>query len=87
MEIKRTDVDELNFRLNLQIVKEDYADKKKKMLNDYRRKAELKGFRPGMAPMSLIEKMHGTQALRGRTDTSRRDAVRLCPRRQVSQWA
>ena len=63
MEIKRTDVDELNFRLNLQIVKEDYADKKKKMLNDYRRKAELKGFRPGMAPMSLIEKMHGTQAL------------------------
>ena len=84
MEIKRTDVDELNFRLNLQIVKEDYADKKKKMLNDYRRKAELKGFRPGMAPMSLIEKMHGTQALHGRTGTSRREPAPLFPQTPAS---
>ena len=85
MEIKRTDVDELNFRLNLQIVKEDYADKKKKMLNDYRRKAELKGFRPGMAPMSLIEKMHGTQALHDRIDTSRQPSAALSPRRPSSR--
>lgn len=63
MEIKRTNIDDLNFRLSLEVSKEDYSEKKKKALNDYRRQAEIRGFRKGMAPMSLIEKMHGVQAL------------------------
>lgn len=63
MEIKKTQIDDLNFRLSLNIAKEDYAAKKKKALNDYRQKADIRGFRKGMAPMSLIEKMHGVSAL------------------------
>ncbi len=63
MKIEQVKVDDLTLQLNLNIEKADVADKVKKALNDYRRKAELKGFRKGMAPMSLIQKMHGTQAL------------------------
>lgn len=63
MKLEKTKVDDLNFRLNVTVEKADCADKVKKSLNDYRRKADIKGFRKGMAPMSLIEKMHGITAL------------------------
>ncbi len=63
MEIKKTEIDALNFTLNLTVVAEDYSDKKKKKMNDYRRKAEIKGFRKGMVPMSLVERMYGHTAL------------------------
>ncbi len=63
MEIKKKEIDGQNFSLTLSVVAEDYAEKRKKMLNDYRRKAELKGFRKGMAPMSLIERIYGHTAL------------------------
>lgn len=63
MEIIKNAIDDLNLELTLSIAKEDYADKKKKKLNDYRKKAEIKGFRKGMVPASLIEKMYGQSAL------------------------
>ncbi len=63
MKIEQVKVDDLTFQLNLSIEKADCAEKVKKALNDYRRKADIRGFRKGMAPMSLIEKMHGTSAL------------------------
>ncbi|MEG0456480.1 MAG: trigger factor family protein, partial [Bacteroides sp.] len=56
-------VDDLTSRLNVTIEQADAQEKKKKALNEYRRKADIKGFRKGMAPMSLIEKMHGISAL------------------------
>ncbi len=63
MNVTQKNLDDLTLQLNLQIAKEDYADKKRKILSDYRRKADIRGFRKGMAPMSLIEKMHGPAAL------------------------
>lgn len=63
MNIKENKIDELNLELSLHVAAEDYADKKKKRLSEFRRKAEIKGFRKGMVPASLIEKMYGTQAL------------------------
>lgn len=63
MEIKKNQVDELNIQLELEIKSGDYADARKKKLSDYRRKAEIKGFRKGMVPMSLVEKMYGQSAL------------------------
>jgi trigger factor len=53
----------LNATITLNIEKDDYAPRVKKSLNDYRRKADIRGFRPGMAPMSLVEKMYGKNAL------------------------
>lgn len=63
MNIKENRIDDLNLELTLQIEHSDYADAKKKKLADFRRKAEIKGFRKGMVPASLIEKMYGQNAL------------------------
>ena len=63
MKIEQNRIDDLSLELTLSVTKEDYADSRKKKLNDFRRKAEIKGFRKGMVPMSLVEKMYGQQAL------------------------
>ena len=63
MKIEQNRIDDLNLELALTVVPEDYSDSKKKRLNEYRKKAEIKGFRKGMVPMSLVEKMYGQTAL------------------------
>jgi trigger factor len=63
MKITQQNIDGLSITVTVQLERNDYEALVKKNMNDYRRKAELKGFRPGMAPMSLIEKTHGTAAL------------------------
>ena len=63
MKIEQNRIDDLNLELTLAVTSEDYAESRKKKLNDYRRKAEFKGFRKGMVPMSLVEKMYGQSAL------------------------
>ncbi len=63
MNIEKKQIDELDIQLTLTVTKEDYAPSEKKMLNERRRNADLKGFRKGMAPMSLIQRMYGEQAL------------------------
>ena len=63
MKIEQNRIDDLNLELTLSVEKEDYAESKKKKLNDYRKKAEIKGFRKGMVPMSLVEKMYGPSVL------------------------
>ena len=63
MKIEQNRIDDLNLELSLTVSKEDYAENKKKRLSEYRKKAEFKGFRKGMVPMSLVEKMYGQNAL------------------------
>ena len=63
MNIKELKNDGLTIQVALDFGKEDYADNKKKQLNKLRRDADIKGFRKGMAPMSLIERMYGHSAL------------------------
>ena len=63
MKIEQNRIDDLNLELTLSVSAEDYAENRKKKLNDFRKKAEIKGFRKGMVPMSLVEKMYGQQAL------------------------
>ena len=63
MKLEQNRIDDLNLELTLNVAAEDYADSRKKKLNDYRKKAEFKGFRKGMVPMSLVEKMYGPSAL------------------------
>ncbi|MBR6731567.1 MAG: hypothetical protein IKL91_02520 [Bacteroidales bacterium] len=63
MKLEQNRIDDLNLELTLTVAAEDYADSRKKKLNDYRKKAEFKGFRKGMVPMSLVEKMYGPSAL------------------------
>ena len=63
MKVSNKKADELNYQLTIEIAAEDYAEPLRKRLNDYRRKADVKGFRRGMAPMSLIQRMYGDQCL------------------------
>ena len=59
MNIVRKDIDQNNAILTLQIEKNDYAERVEKTLRDYRKKANIPGFRPGMVPVGLIKKMYG----------------------------
>jgi trigger factor len=59
MNITRENVNDLNAILKVEIKKEDYSANIEKTLRDYRKKANVKGFRPGMVPMGLIKKMYG----------------------------
>ncbi len=59
MNIVRKDIDQSNATLTLRIEKADYAEKVQKTLRDYRKKANIPGFRPGMVPVGLITKMYG----------------------------
>ncbi len=58
MNILKEEVDALNAVLKLKIEKADYEPKVDVALKDYRKKAAIKGFRPGNAPASLINKLY-----------------------------
>lgn len=59
MNITRENIDQLNALLKVEIIKGDYEENVEKVLRDYRKKANIKGFRPGMVPIGLIRKMYG----------------------------
>ena len=63
MNVTKIQPDALNYQVTIEIAASDYAEALKKRLNEYRRKADLKGFRKGMAPMSIIQRLYGDQAL------------------------
>ncbi|MEX1001583.1 MAG: trigger factor [Crocinitomicaceae bacterium] len=63
MNVVEEKIDQLNAILRVQITSEDYADKVEKTLKDYRKQANLPGFRPGKTPMSLIKKKYGKAVL------------------------
>jgi trigger factor len=59
MNITRENIDDLNAVLKVKIDKADYDEKVETVLKDYRKKATIKGFRPGNVPIGLIKKMYG----------------------------
>jgi trigger factor len=59
MNITKENVDDLNAVLKIQVEKADYDGNVEKVLRDYRKKANIKGFRPGMVPIGLVKKMYG----------------------------
>ncbi len=59
MNITRNNIDSLNAVLDVEITKEDYQDRVEKLLANYRKNANIPGFRKGEVPMSLIRKQYG----------------------------
>lgn len=59
MDISRENKDDLNAVLTVKISKSDYDERVETVLKDYRRKANIKGFRPGMVPIGVIRSMYG----------------------------
>ncbi len=58
MNITRENIDDLNAVLRITLVKDDYEERVKNVLKDYRRKAHIDGFRPGKVPYGMIDKMY-----------------------------
>jgi trigger factor len=63
MKISKTSIDDLNVVVRIAIEKQDYEATVNETLKDYRKKANLPGFRKGMVPAGLIKKMYGKAAL------------------------
>lgn len=59
MDIVQEKTDELNAVLKIKLGPTDYRENVDKILRDYRKKAAMPGFRPGMVPFGLIKKMYG----------------------------
>lgn len=58
MNVVKEDIDAVGAVVRVSIEKADYAEAVEKSLKDYRKKATIHGFRPGMAPMGLVRKMY-----------------------------
>ncbi len=63
MNITKEQIDELNAVVKVAITKEDYQDKVDTILKDYRKQANIPGFRKGQVPMGLIKKQYGKAVL------------------------
>lgn len=63
MNIIKEQIDSLNAVVKIDILKEDYSDKVAKVLKDYRKNANVPGFRKGNVPFSLIQKQYGKAVL------------------------
>lgn len=63
MKISKNEIDALNASLHITIETSDYEEKFNKELGDYRKKAQMKGFRKGKTPLSAVKKMYGKSLL------------------------
>ena len=52
--------DKINGLMTMVVEPADYQEKVEKTLKDYRKKAQVPGFRPGQVPMGMIKRQYGT---------------------------
>ena len=60
MKISRKDNDALNTLITINIERNDFENKVNNVLTDYRKKANIPGFRKGHVPMGMIKKQYET---------------------------
>jgi len=58
MNITKENIDALNAVVKIDITQDDYQGKVTEILQDYRKKANIPGFRKGHVPMSLVKKQY-----------------------------
>lgn len=58
MKVSHQEIDALNALVTVAIDREDYQEKVSSILKDYRKKANIPGFRKGHVPMGLIKKQY-----------------------------
>ncbi|NBC07278.1 MAG: trigger factor [Bacteroidetes bacterium] len=61
--VEKKDIDNLNAVLTVTLEKSEYEPKFKAELKKYRKQANMKGFRKGRTPMSVLKKMYGQSVL------------------------
>ena len=75
MNITRENIDALNAVVKVDIEKGDYADKVEKILSDYRKTANIPGFRKGHVPMGMVKKQYGKAVLVDEVNKLLQDAL------------
>ncbi len=63
MNITKEQIDDLNAVVKVAITKDDYQEKVDSILKDYRKQANIPGFRKGQVPIGLIKKQYGKAVL------------------------
>ncbi len=63
MNITKETVDALNAVVKVDIEAKDYQEKVDKVLTDYRKKANIPGFRKGHVPMGMVKKQYGKSVM------------------------
>ena len=63
MNISKEQIDDLNAVVTVNIEKKDYNDRVEKILKDYRKTANIPGFRKGHVPMGMVVKQYGQAVL------------------------
>ncbi len=63
MNITKENINELNAIVTVKIEKSDYEATVNEQLREYRKKANMPGFRPGKVPAGLVKKMYGKAIL------------------------
>lgn len=75
MKVTVTQGKNLQSLMTVNIERNEVEAKKNEQLKDVRKKAEIKGFRKGMAPMGLIEKLYGMSAMQDSLNNLITDAI------------
>ncbi len=63
MQVDKHVIDQVNAVITIVLDKADYQEKVEKTLKNYRKKANVPGFRPGNVPAGLINKLYGKAVL------------------------
>jgi trigger factor len=63
MKVSTKKTEDLEALMTVEISPDDYREKVEKVLKDYRKKADIPGFRKGFVPASLIKKQYGKAIL------------------------
>ncbi|MBP1663742.1 MAG: trigger factor [Bacteroidetes bacterium] len=59
MKFVRKDLDQTKAVITVSVTKDDYNENVEKYIRNYRKKANVPGFRPGNVPVGLIKKLYG----------------------------
>lgn len=63
MNITQESSGDLTAIIHINLQERDYIEAVNKQLSDYRKKAKMPGFRPGMVPIGMIKKMYGNSVM------------------------
>ena len=59
MKVTFENPDKVNGLMTLTVEEADYTEKVEKQLKDYRKRANIPGFRPGQVPMGMVRRQYG----------------------------
>ena len=82
MQITRKDLDALNSTLTITLEQNDFAEKVLNVLNDYRKNANIPGFRKGHVPMGMVKKQYGKSIMIDEVNKLLQDSIEYYGRLQ-----